>query len=73
MDNRKKKVIVVGFNKENGGGAHKDVACTITTGGNAGVAILQMGERSVVSDGKKKSFGKNGRNCCVISDSGGSK
>ena len=58
MDNRKKKVIVVGFNKENGGGAHKDVACTITTGGNAGVAILQMSERSVVSAGKKKSFGK---------------
>ena len=51
-------MIVVGFNKDNGGGAHKDVACAITTGGNAGVAILQMGERSVVSGGKKKSFGK---------------
>lgn len=51
-------MIVVGFNKENGACAHKDVACAITTGGNAGVTILQMGDRSVVSAGKKKSFGK---------------
>ena len=55
MDKRKKTVNVVGFNKEDGGGAHKDVACTITTGGNAGVAVLQMGEGSAVSAVKKKS------------------
>lgn len=49
-----KKVIVVGFNKENGGGAHKDVACTVTTGGNAGVAVVQTSKGSMISAGKKK-------------------
>ena len=49
---------MVGFNNENGGGDHKDVACTITTGGNAGVAILHMDESSELSVGNKKSFGK---------------
>ena len=55
MDNRKKKVIVIGFNKENGGGAHEDVACTLTVGGNAGVVIFPVGESSTINVGKKKS------------------
>ena len=58
MDNRKKKVIVIGFNKANGGGAHKDVACTLTAGGNAGVVIFPASESSTISTGKKKSFGR---------------
>lgn len=58
MNYRKKKVTVVGFNKENGGGAHKDVACTITTGGNVAVAALQMGVSPTVSAGKKNGLGR---------------
>jgi len=55
MDNRKKKVIVIGFNKENGGGAHEDVACTLTVGGNAGVVIFPASESLTINVGKKKS------------------
>ena len=52
------KVIVVGFDTSNGGGAHEDVACTITTGGNAGAAVVQPGESPTIGAGEIKSFGR---------------
>lgn len=67
MDDHTKKVIVVGFNKGNGVGAHKDVACTITTGGNAGVVIVQIGRSPTVSASEKKSPGCN---CWIMDDDG---
>lgn len=45
MKDRQRKIVAVGFDKSNGRGVGIEVACTITTGGNAGVAIRQTKNR----------------------------
>lgn len=47
MKDCQRQIVAVGFDKSNGKGVGIEVACTIMTGKNARVAILQTKNRSL--------------------------